>query len=844
MFDIDAGTWSALVAGVARREYNLLLGAGASIGAIGGDGAPLPNAAGLADELTQQFSINTGDERLDLREAYEAAAAKRDRFGGDRLSYLRRRFTGCAPTWHRTLAELRWNRAWTLNIDDVVQQAFRGLRPPQHQTLRSYSWDIPFADPDRDIDELQLVHLHGRVTVGGDTSTDNLVFSILEYLNTANKRHSWHRVFGDHFLVEPFIVVGARLSDEYDLAEFLRRGNRSRDTKGRPSLIVLKEIPTVRREMFTSWGLIPVESTADQFFATLLEATKKETNVLSALLNPGRKGNLPTEALTFNEQFRWLRSETAAAPQDHDFYGGDEPLWADILADFDAPFDVVPEVVNAVDRRATSDPSQVVHLLSGGRGAGKSASLLRIGRELLTRNFDVFMFRGEARVHVPSALWWLRRAPRTALLFDGVADFASDVQDLVSRAAQEKIRAVVIGTERDTRVKAVYQAVRAEYLVTDERHRLGRLSEGEVARVLAKLDSARRLGRLTRASNQDRVKYFQDAGRQLLVAMVGLETGAGFVRRISDEFNSDIKDDALRLLYGLTCVTHSLGYPLPTAIACSATGLPIERVIDAAKKSRELAGVVRLTPRGLTARHRMIASLVVQNAVGAPERFDWTNLLAQALAPYVNEETISTRSLPYLIIRHLMDEQFLIEWLGLRRTLAWYDSLQAHYDWNARFWEQRALAETRLKKFAKARSYAERAVAIRASAFSLNTLGTVLLRIAVEGTIVGSVEQRDTFWEGIARLDDANRRSNYELQHPFNTFFVYALRWARQLVENGNERDARLLDEWLKWMRRAQQSPYYKHPETAPELRSFQQEWLMLTAARPSRRQAPPPKPA
>src|SRR5439155_27239567 len=70
-FDLTAGEWSSLLQGLARGEYEVLLGAGASLGATGGDGRPLPDGKTLAKELAMDFAVDTADDDVDLRTIYE-----------------------------------------------------------------------------------------------------------------------------------------------------------------------------------------------------------------------------------------------------------------------------------------------------------------------------------------------------------------------------------------------------------------------------------------------------------------------------------------------------------------------------------------------------------------------------------------------------------------------------------------------------------------------------------------------------------------------------------------------------------------------------------------------------
>src|SRR5208282_1346134 len=268
---IDLKDLTSIVEGIARGEYHLLLGAGSSIGGTGGDGRKIPDGKTLATQIAEDFGIDTEGELIDLKTAYELAE-KRLANGAGRADYIRKRFSTCQPSWQETLTSFRWWRIWTLNIDDVVEQSY-SLHPQSSQAPYSYTWVDPYTDPAKDKDaqgkeELQIIHLHGYA--GVPTGRDpQLVFSILEYLQAYSARYAWHRVFGDTFYQRPFLVVGARLTDEWDLMEFLSRGTASRESTGRPSLIVLRDISTIQREQLTRYGLVPIQMDATQFFEEL-----------------------------------------------------------------------------------------------------------------------------------------------------------------------------------------------------------------------------------------------------------------------------------------------------------------------------------------------------------------------------------------------------------------------------------------------------------------------------------------------------------------------------------------------------------------------------------------------
>jgi len=172
-----------LAEGLAHREYSLLLGAGASLGAIGGDGRPLPTGTGLRDQLVSEFKIDVGGEAPSLQQVYENLHRNQP----DELTkYMFDRFTKCQPSWQHFLAEFFWQRIWTLNIDDVLEEAFKRESRP----LRSLVWHERFSDP-LPSGFQQVIHLHGAADrlVLGEKNDNALVFSIFDMISSAAPTH-------------------------------------------------------------------------------------------------------------------------------------------------------------------------------------------------------------------------------------------------------------------------------------------------------------------------------------------------------------------------------------------------------------------------------------------------------------------------------------------------------------------------------------------------------------------------------------------------------------------------------------------------------------------------------
>ncbi len=221
--EIPEEDWKSLIHGMVRRQYHLLVGAGINSECIGGDGQSIPDAKVLAEQLIADFGLKTDGEVVDLRRAYESVENLRDTQGRSRTQYFKSRFSNCTPKWQEIIFRLNWRRVWTLNIDDVLENA-SGKHKNLAETKRKYftfSWNDPFIELDREKDNVQIVHLHGY-----SLDSKNLIFSIIEYLKAFTTRNSWHPVFGDEYHPTGSMLIMSLLTQLFQnlYNEFENRG--------------------------------------------------------------------------------------------------------------------------------------------------------------------------------------------------------------------------------------------------------------------------------------------------------------------------------------------------------------------------------------------------------------------------------------------------------------------------------------------------------------------------------------------------------------------------------------------------------------------------------------------
>ena len=787
--------------GVLRREYSLMLGAGASMGSMGGNQRPLPSGPELRDEIVKEFNVPVEGQPITLPRAY--AAAKRT--SPDRLDeFIRGWFTRCIPDWQIIIPEFDWHRIWTLNIDDIAESAYR------RRGIQSETFDWTSRHRDRQSSGIQIVHLHGFATE--EPHGSDLVFSIAEYATTMRDMRSWHTLFTDEFADRPFIILGASLTEEFDLQQALS-ASASESSRGFPSVIVLKTATALDREELTSLGLQVVESEARDFMQELQDQLKKHQENFR-----GTYGYLTPEASKFLQQFVDLRRyDPNESDETRNFYAGYEPHWRNILDDDDARLESTGSILAAIQGESGHTAvDQGVHVLSGRPGAGKSTGLLRIAREFVAEGRPVFLFRGDENLDVEAASEWLKRVPGTVLIVNNCADFADSIGQLAQTCNELNANLLLVGSERWNRRNMLEHRIDAQYL--NLRNDYGRLTDRDIEALLRKLAERRRLGRITGLNRGQQLSYFTEtASRRLFEGMANLEGGQGFRDRIRSDYRQ-IQEEGIRRLYGASCIAFEVGYPIPLGMASRVAGLSVAQL---QLMLRSYQDTMIIESAGIRPPHRLTAALVVESALSPDDRFDAMQRLLFALAPHVDIQAITRGTRPYRLVRRLMDEETVMRLLGHLDGRKLYASMQAPYDWNGRYWEQRALFESGLGNHPEARSYAEHSLQLHRHPFAFNTLGTILGRIAVQ---TGDAE---TLSEAIENLESARDERRWEAsEHPYVTFFSLMIRfgqaWGLPAIP------PQLRNHFNEWFDLANRSKVFTNARVEQQLLRFQRDWLSL----------------
>ena len=806
---MDEATLDKIVDGIYKGEYSLLLGAGASIGTPGGNGESLPSGPKLRDMLVERFMIRTDGQPITLSRAY--AAAKRN--SPIRLEkFIRSHFTRCQPDWQHTFTRFDWHRIWTLNIDDVIEVAYER----SNTAVERFNWTSKFRD--RSGPRQQIIHLHGFANDVSDSSqsTSEVVFSVAEYASILKDPRAWHTVFTDEFAERPFLILGASLVEEFDLQQALA-SSAAVSTRGFPSVIVLKRVSQLEKDELEELGLIVIEGDARAF----LELINDKLSSYQSSVEGYYKQVLNSQVARFLQQFTDLRQfEPHSGVDSRNFFSGYEPHWRNILDGDDAPMQTTEQAFLSIQQsNSQNNKKQSIHVLIGPRGSGKSTGLLRIARYLISEGLPVFHFRGDEDLDLHATMEWLRQLPETILLFDDCADFADTIGELAEMCAEAELKLLIVGAERSTRRHFLLQTIDHGYLQLKPEYEYQLLSNRDIGSLIDKLSSRRRLGRITRSSRSQQYRYFRSqASRRLFEGMANLEGGEGFRARIQTDYHG-ISSQRLLRLYAAASIAYQYGYAVPLGISSKIADMSARELQKALNTNEQ--DLMFIDSNGVRLPHRITAALVVDSALSPDHRFEAIRRLALALAPHIDVRAIRARTRPYRLSRPLMDQENVIRLVGKTRGRQLYELLQDSYDWNGRYWEQRALFESALGNHTQARSYAEHALQIHPHPFARNTLGTVLGRIALK------TGDANTLREAVENLNRSRDERRWEAsEHPYITFF-------NMMIGFGNEWGLSsipvpLRNEFKEWFGLARRSRVFLSEEQEVRLQEFHRDWLYL----------------
>lgn len=810
-----------LLRGMHEGKYNLLLGAGASYGSVGGDGVELKDGATTAQQITDAFNLRLNEvESKKLPLAYEEAEYANKQ---GLKKWLRDRFVGCNPTWQGSLYRMHWERIWTFNIDDVLENAFELDRSNNLVAdIKSLDWKERLVPIESTPGSLQVVYLHGRAQ-DLNTAKDGLVFSIAEYGAATRAFAQWHAAFQTNYIDKPFIVCGASLAEEVDLAEAIRTKNLS-SANGYPSLMVSFDLDDGQKERMRRFNLIPIVCPLNDFFEVLgreLEEYKKTADAVAERLKPGTYER-------FLAQFRRLDIVDASISsiEGTDFYGGDQPTWHDILAKKDSVFSCTEKAKQYLERSIF----RYAVLIHGDNVTGKTTSLLRIARTALQLGYKPFWFRHEEGLSADVALDYLSEDDRAVLFIDDAANYMTAIGRLLQQAKKNDKNVRIFLSVRSARLKGFRIDIADEFR---SEYKIGPMAQADIVNFVRTRRRVSRLGKYISESDATLINTLKNRCKsELLDSLSYIEFSEPIRERVRRlVFSGIAAAEDRNFLAKIICV-HQFGFSLPIRVAMAVSGMQFGRFASLIDSQQRAEGILVRDERGLRLRHRILSEYAWTDIFNESERYDAMSSIVSSLAPLINPDVIKMKGLEHLILREVLDQENVSRSIG-SLALKFYEAHERDLGWSSRYWDQRALLESRYEgHFPKAYSYSQKAISLEHHPFAFTSLGAICMRHCLR--LIGSnrLEALKYFHEGEVALTTAyelNASSDKPHEHPFVTFFASSARLLKGMSPRDSEFEV-VLELHKIWLQRALDSPAYSTfhgKKRLREVKAFQMKEIL-----------------
>jgi hypothetical protein len=178
-----------------------------------------------------------------------------------------------------------------------------------------------------------------------------------------------------------------------------------------------------------------------------------------------------------------------------------------------------------------------------------------------------------------------------------------------------------------------------------------------------------------------------------------------------------------------------------------------------------------VVPISATLAERVLWQAARRNPEELVKAFDG---LAASLAPHVNRRAIMRRSPEARLSGRLFDADKVVTPMLNDRAEGFYLAAQPLWEWNSRYWEQRALLKAD-SDINQALSFARHAVAIEEHPYPLTTLGKLLLR-SMESEDAGKSSRFHEAFDVLTKAIEGEARRSRVTVHPFGTIFSGAAR--------------------------------------------------------------------
>jgi tetratricopeptide (TPR) repeat protein len=606
----------------------LFLGAGIGYHLTDPQGNHAPTADQLANELAQEFGIDTGGS-TDLA---LIAQIVEQRHGRPKLNgFLVQRLSELEPDGElRWLLSLTWKAIYTTNYDSGVERCYAlNPDPTQRPVVISSNSEVSPWDPRFDV---PIFHLHGSIAT--DVGNASILITQDDYSRFQTRRRMLFEQFRLEYANTTILYVGYSNRDpNWRMVTADLRAEYSPSTPPR-SYRLSPGITPLEAEALAALNIEILEGRIPDFrvaYELTFGDLRVEPHRLDSLKSGVPQGlhqifdEAPAAVSRLLNSWEYVsQAAFEGVANTRDFYRGDRANWALLGQGINFKRDL-EEILHDQLYDFSTDIGQKHRqdIVLGPAGYGMTTLLKataawfareRMGSILVLRD-GMFPQLGDMEFAVTSL------PSPVIFVVDNAADHLRNLEEAVPRLKQLANPSFLLMGERMNEWRQAHPTLRPN------EYELEPLSDDEIYRLLTSLASTNNLGRLSDLSEQLQFAAIKNRNRQeLLVTMREVTEGEGFDAIVENEYYG-IGSEKSRWLYGLICAFSRVQALARDSLCMSVADMPTGDFLELIRT--ELAGIIFWQDvdlarglQALRARHRVIAEIVWERCLDRLQRED------------------------------------------------------------------------------------------------------------------------------------------------------------------------------------------------------------------------------
>jgi hypothetical protein len=698
-------------------NYNLLLGTGISLDSFNRRGVGVQSATKLTEKLCQIKKVGSHTPLSRVSLLLNAAEVK---------EHLTDEYLGCKPGETVTaLTRFLWKTTFTFNIDDALEAAYSN-NPHRAQNAEPINFDAQYRRSENQ-SSLHIVHMHGFVR----EQEKGYIFSVAEYARVTRNQNPWMHILSELLASEPFIIAGTSLN-ESDLEYYLSGRSLTSPRKNRGPSILVEPFPdAVTDNICERHNLHLVKATMSEFLQWLHIQVGKPPTVSELTLPSESNLFFPKpsnfEQVAFFSSFELVRPQNPSNSEEitSPFYYGRAASWKDLCNAADVPTQDELQI-GAKSRNFIEAPSAAnsILVLVDEAGTGKSTCIRRVAYNLALEGKVVFNLKNNSNIQPDTVIACLKLLNRPfALVIDSAADQAAALS-LVLSSTEIPQPFIVIAADRS------YRKDHLDRLLGNFSIEYFTVSQWKVDSLSQLIERYRKAGLIGSSSAIHDPSSFAANLRKDVVAIASC--------RILNDFRP--LEDIVKSIWNHASVSARRSYAIAAlAYHCYAEGL-FYPILEAAQDNDALDEQFTFTsplPLGYSYDNDdyvLPLNSVIADRILAVISRDKKNImlevfvsLAKALAPYVNRQATIDRTPEAKLAGRLFSAEKVVRPMLGEFADNFYEAAQDSWEWNPRYWEQRALLMQTIN-LDVAIQFARHAVAIEPHPFPWTTLASLLIK--------------------------------------------------------------------------------------------------------------------